>query len=186
MSLTLPAHWLCLASGGWRDATLHMPRWRQIGILVNRAPKQGPFVQEFLARWRAGDWRRFQAKLLTVAMPPPASLLWGESRQPLLLFRESAEHWTWWREAFCLGFDRMRQGPKSAGRPGPPVISDSPHDVSLPLSRRLCAIFNTDAPTAVFVSELPLKTVCMLRDTMGEKTLPSVCTKAEAWSGQKV
>ena len=40
-------------------------------------------MQEFLARWRAGDWRRFQAKLLTVAVPPPASLLWGESRQPL-------------------------------------------------------------------------------------------------------
>ena len=104
--------------------------------------------------------------------PPPAALLWGESRQPLLLFLESAEHWTWWHEAFCLGFDRMRQGPKSAGRPGPPVMrSDSPQDVSLPLSCRLCAIFNTDAPTAAFVSELPLKTVCMLRDTMGEKTL---------------
>ena len=34
------------------------------------APKQEPFVLELLARWRAGDWRCFQAKLLTMAVPP--------------------------------------------------------------------------------------------------------------------
>lgn len=70
LSRRRPSCWPHLASGGWRGAALHMPRQRQMGILVNRAPKQEPFVLEFLARWRAGDWRCFWAKLLTMAVPP--------------------------------------------------------------------------------------------------------------------
>ena len=116
--------------------------------------------------------------------PPPATLLWGESRQPLLLFRDSAECWTRWHEAFCLGFDRMRQGPKSAGHPGPPVMRSgfSPGCLPASQSQTLCHIQHRRTDCCVCFPTPPKDGAHATR-YHGREDPSSFCTKAEAWSG---